>query len=36
MIGRPPSPARLPTTNGRAYKAYTARIWSPSSDQVRR
>ena len=33
MIGRPPSPARLPTTNDRAYKA---RIWSPSSDQVRR
>ena len=33
MIGRPPSPARLPTTNGRVYKA---RIWSPSSDQVRR
>lgn len=26
----------LPSTNDRVYKAYTARIWSPSSDQVRR
>ena len=31
MIGRPPSPARLPTTNDRAYKA---RIWSPSAGHV--
>ena len=40
MIGRPTSPARLPNKHNdddnRVYQAYKARIWSPSSDQVRR
>ena len=33
MTGRPPSPVRL---LHKAYKTYKARIWSPSSDHVRR
>ena len=33
MISGPPSPVRLLY---KAYKTYKARIWSPSSDQVRR